>query len=202
MHDGIDRAKQAEFLDSHHIANKTDCAQCWARPICGGGCYHEAHTRYGATTQPNLHYCEWIRGWTHTCLEIYGELAVKNPASCDSSTETPMKHLNAINRKAALVVAATEPDVVGLQQSGPPQQPDKPHIPAGCATIFSPGWEADHAAAPRVSARRWSATCSTATWAASGRRRYSDQLNHAPDWTWAVRRGPEGLAQDRSVFPG
>ena len=27
----------------------------------------------------NLHYCEWIRGWTHTCLEIYGEIAERNP---------------------------------------------------------------------------------------------------------------------------
>lgn len=77
---GVDRGKQAAFLDAHHINHKTDCQQCWARPICAGGCYHEAHTRYGSTTGPNLHYCEWIRGWTHTCLEIYGELAVKNPA--------------------------------------------------------------------------------------------------------------------------
>ena len=77
---GVDRAAQAAFLDSHHISRKTDCATCWARPICAGGCYHEAHTRYGTTNTPNLHYCEWIRGWTHTCLEIYGELAVRNPA--------------------------------------------------------------------------------------------------------------------------
>jgi uncharacterized protein len=78
--DGVDRAQQAAFLDAHHINDKTDCQTCWARPICAGGCYHEAHTRYGKTTQPNLHYCEWIRGWTHTCLEIYGELAARNPA--------------------------------------------------------------------------------------------------------------------------
>jgi uncharacterized protein len=77
--DGIDRARQSAFLDAHHINEKTDCQTCWARPICAGGCYHEAHTRYGATNQPNLHYCEWIRGWTHTCLEIYGELAARNP---------------------------------------------------------------------------------------------------------------------------
>jgi uncharacterized protein len=76
---GVDRDKQQAFLESHHINHKTDCQSCWARPICAGGCYHEAHTRYGSTTGPNLHYCEWIRGWTHTCLEIYGELAVKNP---------------------------------------------------------------------------------------------------------------------------
>jgi uncharacterized protein len=77
--DGIDREAQAEFLKHHHIADKTDCHTCWARPLCAGGCYHEAHVRYGTTRRPNLHYCEWIRGWTDTCLQVYGELAVRNP---------------------------------------------------------------------------------------------------------------------------
>jgi uncharacterized protein len=76
---GIDRAAQAAFLERHHIDEKTDCSRCWARPLCSGGCYHEAHVRYGATTRPNLHYCEWIRGWTDTCLRIYGELSERNP---------------------------------------------------------------------------------------------------------------------------
>src|SRR5438034_4034881 len=62
VRDGIDRDAQHAFLQSHHIANKTDCSVCWARPLCSGGCYHEAHTRYGETTRPNLHSCDWIRG--------------------------------------------------------------------------------------------------------------------------------------------
>ncbi len=94
--EGVDRETQATFLEAHHIDHKTDCQSCWARPICAGGCYHEAHTRYGTTTGPNLHYCEWIRGWTHTCLEIYGELAVKNPAFLrqfdGADDEAPQRH--------------------------------------------------------------------------------------------------------------
>jgi uncharacterized protein len=78
--DGVDRERQTAFLERHHLARKTDCAVCWARPICSGGCYHEAHTRYGDTSRPNLHYCDWIRRWTDTCLRVYGELAVRNPA--------------------------------------------------------------------------------------------------------------------------
>jgi uncharacterized protein len=78
--DGIDRNAQQAFLEKHHIANKTDCSTCWARPLCSGGCYHEAHTRYGETAHPNLHYCEWIRGWTDVCLQVYGELSERNPA--------------------------------------------------------------------------------------------------------------------------
>ena len=77
--DGVDRFHQEDFLSKHHIDLKTDCSRCWARPLCAGGCYHEAHTRYGSTERPNLHYCEWIRAWTHTCLEVYGSLAESKP---------------------------------------------------------------------------------------------------------------------------
>ena len=77
--DGLDREAQNAFLERHHLANKTDCHTCWARPLCSGGCYHEAHTRYGTSERPNLHYCEWIRGWTDVCLRVYGELAARNP---------------------------------------------------------------------------------------------------------------------------
>ncbi len=80
VRDGIDREAQQAFLNAHHIADKTDCSKCWARPLCAGGCYHEAHTRYGETTKPNLHYCDWIRGWTDVCLTVYGELSERNPA--------------------------------------------------------------------------------------------------------------------------
>ncbi len=77
--EGIDRNAQRAFLERHHLAHKTECHTCWARPLCSGGCYHEAHTRYGTSAHPNLHYCEWIRGWTDVCLRVYGELAERNP---------------------------------------------------------------------------------------------------------------------------
>jgi uncharacterized protein len=86
---GIDAGRQQTFMDTHHMADKTDCTRCWARPICAGGCYHEAHTRYGETVRPNLHYCEWIRAWTHTALEIYGQIAERNPAWLDRFDREP-----------------------------------------------------------------------------------------------------------------
>lgn len=76
---GIDRARQTEHLTRGHISNKYDCSTCWARPVCSGGCYHEAYVRYGDLSKPNLHYCDWIRGWTDTCLRVYGEIAARNP---------------------------------------------------------------------------------------------------------------------------
>ncbi len=77
---GIDKAKQNDFLSRGHIQVKTDCRTCWARPVCAGGCHHEAYVRYGDTGHPNLHYCDWIRGWTDTCLQIYGSIAAQNPS--------------------------------------------------------------------------------------------------------------------------
>ena len=80
---GIDRDKQKDFLGRGHINAKYDCHSCWARPLCAGGCHHEAFVRYGDTGHPNLHYCDWIRGWTDLCLQIYGEIAARNPGFLD-----------------------------------------------------------------------------------------------------------------------
>ena len=97
VRDGIDRLVQIEFLEKHHIDHKTDCSRCWARPLCSGGCYHEAHTRYGDTAHANLHYCEWIRGWTDTCLRIYGELAVRNPKYLEQFDEEMAYEASAVS---------------------------------------------------------------------------------------------------------
>jgi uncharacterized protein len=84
---GIDRAKQRDFLSRGHISAKYDCRSCWARPLCAGGCHHEAFVRYGDTGHPNLHYCGWIRDWTETCLKIYCSLSAQNPEFLDRFAE-------------------------------------------------------------------------------------------------------------------
>ncbi len=76
---GIDLERKSDFLTRGNIGSKYDCQTCWARPLCAGGCHHEAFVRYGDTGHPNLHYCDWIRSWTDICLGIYGTLAENNP---------------------------------------------------------------------------------------------------------------------------
>ena len=53
--------KAGGFPEPRAHWRKYDCHTCWARPICAGGCHHEAFVRYGDTGHPNLHYCDWIR---------------------------------------------------------------------------------------------------------------------------------------------
>ena len=76
---GIDAEKRSDFLARGHVSAKYDCQDCWARPLCAGGCHHEAFVRYGDTGHANLHYCDWIRQWTDTCLKIYGAVSALNP---------------------------------------------------------------------------------------------------------------------------
>lgn len=84
---GIDRQKQDDFLTRGHINSKYDCHTCWARPLCAGGCHHEAFVRYGDTGHANLHYCDRIREWTDTCLRIYGAVSAQNPGFLDQFAE-------------------------------------------------------------------------------------------------------------------
>ncbi|MAE67926.1 MAG: quinohemoprotein amine dehydrogenase maturation protein [Phycisphaeraceae bacterium] len=77
---GLDESKRRAFLETGHISTKVACHSCFARPLCSGGCYHEAYVRYGDANQPNLHYCEWIRAWTDLGLRTYARVMNANPA--------------------------------------------------------------------------------------------------------------------------
>ena len=76
---GVDHAARKDFLNTHHVGARYDCHTCWARPVCAGGCYHEAFIHYGDTSAANLHYCDWIRNWNDLCLRLYGEIYLTNP---------------------------------------------------------------------------------------------------------------------------
>ena len=58
-----------------------------------------------------------------------------------------MKHMRALNKKAGRIdeyVASRTEDVVAMQDR-PSNQPQRPHVPMGCALMFTPGWEVDAA---------------------------------------------------------
>ncbi len=76
---GVDESIRTTFLRDAHVDHKTDCTQCFAKPLCAGGCYHEAHVRHGDALRPNLHACEWIRGWTDQGLQAYARIMERNP---------------------------------------------------------------------------------------------------------------------------
>jgi hypothetical protein len=132
-----------------------------------------------------------------------------------------MKHLKAVNSKAARVVRATSPaelaaagDVVALQggngggaangngNGGPPQQqPPQAHIPLGCTLMFSPGWEADRTGGTAglcQPVERDLFDCHLGCfWPAQ----VPDQLNHSPKWTNTCAAAQKDWRKIDLVFP-
>jgi uncharacterized protein len=70
--EGVDRVRQARWLDERHVHRQEPCRSCWARYLCGGGCHHEVIKR-------GRRACHYIRGWLHYCLEAYVQLLEKRP---------------------------------------------------------------------------------------------------------------------------
>jgi uncharacterized protein len=70
--EGSDRQARTTHLTHNHVDYIEPCKQCWARYLCGGGCYHEV-SRRGRIG------CDYIRGWLDFCLSAYVELSTIHP---------------------------------------------------------------------------------------------------------------------------
>jgi uncharacterized protein len=69
---GVDRERQARWLEDRHVHRQDPCRSCWARYMCGGGCHHEVISRGRPA-------CDYIRGWLHFCIGAYGRLLAARP---------------------------------------------------------------------------------------------------------------------------
>ena len=69
---GSNLALRTEHLARNHVNLQEPCSSCWARYLCGGGCYHEV-SRRGRLG------CDYIRSWLDFCLRAYGELSTLKP---------------------------------------------------------------------------------------------------------------------------
>jgi uncharacterized protein len=78
--DGPDLAARTEHLKRSHVDLMQPCRSCWARYLCGGGCYHEV-SRRGRIG------CDYIRGWLEFCLQAYVELTAARPEAFMLHTE-------------------------------------------------------------------------------------------------------------------
>lgn len=65
---GLDHSARSRHLSRSHVDQMVPCNSCWARYLCGGGCYHEVSRR----GRPG---CDYIRGWIEFCIAAYAELS-------------------------------------------------------------------------------------------------------------------------------
>jgi hypothetical protein len=116
--------------------------------------------------------------------------------------ESIMKHMRALNKKAARIedyVAARTEDVVAMQDRPSGQQ--RPHVPMGCALMFTPGWEVDAAGGTAglcQPVERDIYDCFVSCyWPAQ----VPDHLNNAPDWTAKCATATKDWRNLDLVFP-
>ena len=64
---GVDHANRRAHLERSHVDRQEPCQSCWARYLCGGGCYHEVENRGRVA-------CDYIRDWLDYCLAAYAGL--------------------------------------------------------------------------------------------------------------------------------
>lgn len=72
VHTGPDLARRTVHLQQAHVDRQSPCGACWARYLCGGGCYHEVALRGRLA-------CDYIRTWLEFCLSAYMDLSMARP---------------------------------------------------------------------------------------------------------------------------
>lgn len=75
--EGSDLSRRAAHLAKRHVDRQEPCCSCWARYLCGGGCYHEVDLRGRIA-------CNYIRGWLRWCIAAYAEIKAMVPAYFDN----------------------------------------------------------------------------------------------------------------------
>lgn len=70
---GSDVARRASHLAERHVDRQEPCRSCWARYLCGGGCYHEVDRRGRVA-------CDYIRAWLTFCIASYAEISAQAPS--------------------------------------------------------------------------------------------------------------------------
>ena len=113
-----------------------------------------------------------------------------------------MRHIRPLNKKAVRIdreVIARRNDVVALQS--PPYATQRPHVPMGCALMFTPGWEVDAAGGAAglcQPVERDIYDCYVSCyWPAQ----VPDHLNNAPNWTANCASATKDWQNLDLVFP-
>lgn len=86
LDDGIDADATRAFV-ARAQSRASGCADCIARPVCAGGCYHESHSRHGDIDRPADHYCTLMRDWVRFGIGITADIMAKNPGFFTANTQ-------------------------------------------------------------------------------------------------------------------
>ncbi len=80
VREGVDDRRREELLESLLVNSKPTCRSCWAKNLCGGGCYYLAQLHNGELNKPHTATCKFLLEWYEFGMEIYFEIFRRNPS--------------------------------------------------------------------------------------------------------------------------
>jgi uncharacterized protein len=81
---GVDDEKRRGFLanEAASVDDRPICNECWARYLCGGGCYADS-TVYGPDRRkPQVQHCPFWRTEIEVAISFYDQLRVRDATYC------------------------------------------------------------------------------------------------------------------------
>ena len=81
---GVDDEKRRSFLanEAAEVDSRPVCRECWARYLCGGGCYADS-TVYGPDKRkPQVQHCPFWRAEIEQAIRFYKRLLNRSPYFC------------------------------------------------------------------------------------------------------------------------
>jgi hypothetical protein len=112
-----------------------------------------------------------------------------------------MRHMRPLNKKAARIgdhVASQMGDVTALQDHSSSQ---RPHVPMGCALMFTPGWEVDSSGGASGLCQPVERDIYDCFMSCYWPAQVPDHLNNAPNWTAQCAAATKDWRNLDIVFP-
>ena len=75
---GIDHDKIRARLSEQAAVRADDCAACWARSLCAGGCHYDNHLREVTLGLAAGGSCDFIRRWLELGIRVYADLRARH----------------------------------------------------------------------------------------------------------------------------
>jgi uncharacterized protein len=81
VRDGIDDNKRSKFLsvEAQSVDTRPICSTCWARKLCGGGCYADSVV-YGPDKEgPQIQHCPFWKAEIDAGILLFNRITRENP---------------------------------------------------------------------------------------------------------------------------
>ncbi|OED34630.1 hypothetical protein AB832_07090 [Flavobacteriaceae bacterium (ex Bugula neritina AB1)] len=87
IYNGFDEKKRDEYRDLH-VDKREPCKSCWAKYLCGGGCYYQAVLANGSISSPDETKCDLVRHLSHEAIRLFISLRINHPQVLNALNNT------------------------------------------------------------------------------------------------------------------